>query len=549
MGGVQLIEPHDLREKQLYHVVEEMALASGLPLPKIFILPNEDGLNAVTAGRSQANAVIMVTQGAMDHFSRDELQAVIAHEFAHILNEDSSLNLQMSGFLFGLLCFFVVGRDMTRAVETLADNLDARMIIYLSPVLLIGILLMIGGWLGKASAELIQAAFSRQREYLADAFAAQFTRNPKALADALKRVAAFSRRGAMRSSQALMMKSFFIVSPNLLTGLFGSHPPIKKRIKLLDPQWDGRTFDLPASGLKSGAAASAGKDECRFLLENYYADRIDAEAWNQVRTALGGLEPSAGSLRLAACLLDVLPEKILSAAGSPARAPALAAALFLHKDSALASAQRQIIADLMGEHVAEISVALADDLNDEIRLPVLDLLLPALSQAGWEGGYKLYQTAQALARADDRLDFFEVAALLILQKHLQINASRAFPADVGAQKKAVVNLLSIMAYVGADTPEAAAGAFSAGLAGYDDGRIRAEIAPAELSCSNELARSLGVLQSLPRLHKKKLIAAAALVAGHDRLVTVSEYELLRSLAAALDLPLPMFAMEKPAHFS
>lgn len=557
LGGLEVTEPDDLKEKQLYHVVEEMALASGLPMPRIFILPKEEAINAVTAGRSQASAVIMLTEGALKHLSREELQAVVAHEFAHILNGDSSLNLRMSGYLFGLLCFYVAGLGVVRAVGEIAPELGRAFILAI-PLLLIGFFFMVGGWLGKVSAGIIQAAFSRQREYLADAFAAQFTRNPKALAGALKKIHSFPQKGLMKSGQALAMKSFFIVSPARFQGLFGSHPSLKKRIKLLDPQWDGSIMPLNLLEFKE-ADPSAGEEKIRSNIGDYLSKRVDADVWQALFSAglearrgyspgdgFGGFQP-ADSLELAARFLERLHPDVVAAAASNERAPALAAALFIQPEPQLALAQRAVIRDLMGERTAASAWELASHLDPDGRLPVLDLLLPALYRLGWGSGYKINKTAEEMVRLDSKLDFFEVSALHLLRRYL-LAAERSgedSPEDA-AINRAAKNLLSIVAYVGNKDLKAARAAFSAGAVQFWP-RSSMKMAPIGVSNSHDLGRAFMTLQNENMEFKKRLVMAAVTIVGHDRLVKISEYELLRCAAAALDFHLPLLPpMSRPA---
>ena len=252
--GADLVEtPHGFEETQLINVVEEMAVAAGLPRPRVYILRREKTINAITAGLDYEDAVIAVTQGAVTHLNRDELQAVVAHEFAHILNGDFSLNLTMAGWLYGLLFFSMKGQElldgslkgMDRALRGLGA-LSSRIpgvgilaaVLYI-PKFLAGFCLWAGGWVGRMAAGVVQAAFSRQREYLADAFAVQFTRSASGLAGALKKIAGLPKHGVLRSGQSIMLKAFFIVSPTRMDGLLKTHPPLESRIRVLEPEWDG----------------------------------------------------------------------------------------------------------------------------------------------------------------------------------------------------------------------------------------------------------------------------------------------------------------------
>src|SRR5262249_2273093 len=191
----------DLRK--LLNVVEEMSIASGVPMPEVYLMPDEKGINAFAAGTAPDNAVIGVTEGCVRHLKRDELQGVIGHEFSHILNGDMRLNMRLIGVVFGLLCIMLVGRVMLDAFirggsprSSSARNANPP------PIFLLAIGLIVIGWPGAFFGRLIQAAVSRQREFLADASAVQFTRNPLGLAGALKKIGGLAYGSRLDSAHA-----------------------------------------------------------------------------------------------------------------------------------------------------------------------------------------------------------------------------------------------------------------------------------------------------------------------------------------------------------
>jgi Zn-dependent protease with chaperone function len=244
LGGRELRDPDSPAEKRLVNIVAEMALASGLPRPRVFVLDRESSINAVTAGLDHQDAVIAVTGGALAHLTREELQGVVAHEFAHILNDDYQLNLIMSGWLYGLLFFTIIGRGLIAVAESNEFLWEFNLTGLIGLVLVAnGVLLRTAGSLGHMSAAIIEAAFCRTREHLADAFAVQFTRDPRGLTNALRKIGGQPGRVGFRNGQALTMKSFFIVDPasRRRGGFLSSHPSLASRIRALDPHWD-RTF-------------------------------------------------------------------------------------------------------------------------------------------------------------------------------------------------------------------------------------------------------------------------------------------------------------------
>ena len=227
----------DASERKLLNVVEEMAIASGVPVPQVYVMDDEAGINAFAAGHSASDAAISVTRGCMTMLSRDELQGVIAHEFSHILNGDMRLNLRLIGLIFGILCLTIIGRVL---IQTRGRK---------NPLPLLGLALIIIGWVGVVFGRLIQAAVSRQREVLADASAVQFTRNPAGLAGALKKIGGLADGSRLKSPHAEEASHLFFAD-GLSKSFFGfaTHPPLIERIRALDPSFDGNFPSVVSSG-------------------------------------------------------------------------------------------------------------------------------------------------------------------------------------------------------------------------------------------------------------------------------------------------------------
>src|SRR6059036_938142 len=235
LGGVP-VDPNtrdpDLRK--LLNVVEEMSIASGVPMPEVYLMPEEKGINAFAAGTAPDNAVIAVTDGCVRLLKRDELQGVIGHEFSHILNGDMRLNLRLMGLIFGILCLAVIGRVL---LQTRGRSSRDR-----NPLPVLGLALLLIGWIGVFFGRLIQAAVSRQREFLADASSVQFTRNPSGLSGALQKIGRWSFGSQIESPHADQASHMFFgngVSEPLF-GLMATHPRIADRIRAIDPSWDGK---------------------------------------------------------------------------------------------------------------------------------------------------------------------------------------------------------------------------------------------------------------------------------------------------------------------
>lgn len=243
-GRLLATDPTDADERRLRNVVEEMALAAGVPVPKVYVLDNDAGINAFAAGHSAKDAAIGITRGGLTLLTRDELQGVIGHEFSHLLNGDMRLNIRIMGVLFGIVCLTVIGRVLLYARGGGNRGRGA-------PVMLLGVALLVIGALGVLFGRLIQAALSRQRELLADASAVQFTRNPAGLAGALRKIGSVgSRIDSPHAGEASHM--FFENGLNKPAfAWLATHPPLAERIRAIDPSWDGRfdAFDNTAQTL------------------------------------------------------------------------------------------------------------------------------------------------------------------------------------------------------------------------------------------------------------------------------------------------------------
>ena len=223
VGGREIVSPQTQGERRLRNIVDEVAIASGLKSPRVFVLGAEDSINALAAGWDQQDSVIAVTRGALDRLTRDELQGVVAHEFAHILNGDTRLNMRLVGMVFGLQMVFNFGQALMRP-----DGSRSR-----GPAVLIGMALVAVGSIGWLGGRLLKAGVSRQREYLADAYAVQFTRQPTGIGNALRKIAGQLERGErMRHVNAEVLSPLLLSSDTLVHGgWLATHPPIEERVR------------------------------------------------------------------------------------------------------------------------------------------------------------------------------------------------------------------------------------------------------------------------------------------------------------------------------
>ncbi|HMP06022.1 MAG TPA: M48 family metallopeptidase, partial [Lacipirellulaceae bacterium] len=302
-------------ERRLLNVVEEMALASGVPVPPVYLMDQEPAINAFAAGYSPSDAVVAVTRGCAEQLSRDELQGVVAHEFSHILNGDMRINIRMIGMLFGILLVGLLGRIVVRSVlhsggRRSRNSKDGGGVLVL---LAAGAALMILGYIGTLIGNLIKAAISRQREFLADASAVQFTRNPTGLAGALKQIGGATSGSRLQAANAAEASHMYFSQGvwEGLTRLTATHPPLAERIRRLEPQWDGK---YPA-GAATGAGVAAPPGAAGLAGAVGGAPVVPVAVVRRAADQVG--DPNELHRQYAAALVDALPAQVKQAAHEP----------------------------------------------------------------------------------------------------------------------------------------------------------------------------------------------------------------------------------------
>ena len=554
----RLVNPNstDAQERKLLNVVEEMAIASGVPVPQVYVMDGEPGINAFAAGHSASDAAISVTRGAMTMLTRDELQGVIAHEFSHLLNGDMKLNLRLMGLIFGILCLTVIGRILIRT--------SGRK----NPLPLLGLALIIIGWVGVLFGRLIQAAVSREREFLADASAVQFTRNPSGLASALKKIGGIAQGSQLQSDRAEEASHLFFAN-GLKSRFFGfaTHPPLAERIKALDPSFDG-TYpsvvlpDTPATTAPPplpGLSHLAPPPPPPPLVPTAQPPPLPvvrppplptAPAIIAQQTIVADMgKPRTEHLQYAVDLHQAVPPSIQSATRDPLGAHALVCAFLLADDAAAREKQLDDLGRSTSEAVRDETRRIWPDIQDippQARIPLVDLALPALRRLSPSQFEQFRSAANALIASDEQTDLFEFMLQKIVMRHLD---TRFYPErrpvtqfyDLRPLVRDAGILLSATAYAGADEPAQAQAAFTKGaeLLGHI---ARAEIPwlpPTECDLKHLDAALDRFAQSVPQIKKNVLTACAETVAA-DGMIQQREAEILRAIADGLDCPLPPF---------
>jgi Zn-dependent protease with chaperone function len=418
MGG-RRVYPNtvDPIERRLLNVVEEMALASGVPVPAVFMLEDELGINAFAAGYTPSDAVVAVTRGCAQQLTREQLQGVVAHEFSHILNADMRLNMRLMGVLFGILLMGLTGRQILRiAARGGGDRKGGA--IYLFAV---GVIFMVFGFLGLLFGNLIKAAVSRQREFLADASAVQFTRNPGGIGGALKRIGAAVFGSKLKTPRAAEASHMYFAEG--LTSMFATHPPLAERIRRIDPQWDGK---YPPS-LPADAVVGLGDGRTKGFVEE--AAPVEEDVYDKpvlLQTVQHASEQVASPTEVHRVyveeLLAAIPYPLLEAAHEPYGARAMIFALLLDRDADVRAAQLAALEKVAEPQVFELTLRLVTHVNRlDVRgqLPLIDLALPslrALSPAQYNDFTKCFLD---LVHADKRLSLFEWTLHHILLRHLR----------------------------------------------------------------------------------------------------------------------------------
>jgi Zn-dependent protease with chaperone function len=529
-------------ERQVLNVVEEMAIAAGTSAPPVYLLDEEDGINAFAAGFTPGDAVVGITRGAAERLTRDELQGVVAHEFSHILNGDMRLNIRLIGLLHGILIIGMLGYFVLRMTAfSGARARRSRQQGNPLPLLAVGAGLMVVGFFGTFFGNMIKAAVSRQREFLADASAVQFTRQPDGIAGALKKIGATSRGSAIRSPNAPEASHmFFGKATSGFSALFSTHPPLPERIRRIDPSWDG-TFpevasgDMPAAPSRITAASASGLAG---------APPRDA-AVDDVALAMAHLgQPNESHIRYAAQILGSLPASLTGAAHESYGARAVVYALLLDRDAGPREAQLAHLARASDPGVYSETLRLipdVDSLDVRARLPLIEIALPAL-RALAPAQHRLFrQNVQALVAADQQIDLFEWSLHRILLHDLEahhgtVAAPRVRYRSLAPLERQCELLLSMLAYAGHRDDRAVQKAFD---------QARESLALSDLRLRRPEDSRLEALdgaiadleQASPQVTRQILRAAAACIVA-DRQVTATEAELLRAISASLGCPMP-----------
>ena len=543
MVGARLIarDTAVLEEKRLLNVVEEMALASGIAVPQVFVMDGEAAINAFAAGYTPNEAAVVVTDGALKRLGRDEIQGVVGHEFSHILNGDMRLNVQLLGVIAGLVLIGSAGSFLMRAGGSVnrdtrdSNRGDAR-------VFLAGLALWLIGSVGVLAGRLIKAAVSREREFLADASAVQFTRNPGGIGGALYKIA--ERGSAIGQRHAEEVSHMCIGAPIadfLEFSWMRTHPPIEERMERLLGPAAARLLKERTERAGAASLAAQGSPVVEAFASPLYAKRAPAAGGGAapVAAALVGSigNPSPEHVDHARRILDEIPGEVRAATGNEAGARAVVLALLLATGETR-TRQLSLVSEDSGAGAAEQCARIADalaPLGPRLRIPALTLALPALKVLPQDRRDRLLQLVRRLIEADGKISLGEFVLQTVLRRHLGPQVRGAPPVkyrDISSVARESGVVLSLLAHAGGG------GMFAFGK-GMDALGIKGGVLHplAELRFDT-VEGALNELKLLAPLKKPMLIKACVAVVMADDRLTLAEGELMRAICAALDSPLP-----------
>ncbi|MET0499309.1 MAG: M48 family metallopeptidase [Steroidobacteraceae bacterium] len=536
LGGVRVsADTTDPLQRRLLNVVEEMSIASGVPMPEVYLLEQESGINAFAAGHNTSNAAIAVTRGTLVTLNRAELQGVIAHEFSHILNGDMRLNIRLMGLLFGLLVIALIARTMLQFSPRSSSRKGGGA----AAILVAAFAVLAIGYVGLFFGRLIQAAVSRSRESLADASAVQFTRDPGGLRGALVKIGALSGGSAIHNPEVEEV-AHMLFAPGI-GRLFATHPPLLERLQAIDPRFDQGEFAAMRARLAQNLAEAQIETPPARPSAAKRMDSLLATAAPAMAASLVG-NPGTQHMELAQTIRESLPESLVVASRHPTSARALLLALALETDTPARARQLLFIEAQLGSEVAAAVKSLLNDVDDlelRQRLPVLSSAFPALRQLPREERSQLIFLLNGMLQREGRLSLRSYTLRQLARVHLRDDLNPA-AASGRLTLDRVVNelkvLFSVLALYGHEDEAQARKAYEAGML-HVLPRLRPPFANTD-NWPQQLDVALNRLDMLAPMAKQQLVEALVKTAIHDQQLNIGEAELVRVVCASLHCPLP-----------
>jgi len=539
LGGHRIDQStQDLHERKVLNVVEEMAIASGTPVPTVYILDDEDGINAFAAGYSTGDAVIGVTRGTINYLTREELQGVIAHEFSHIINGDMRLNIRLIAILHGILLLGIIGYYMLRSSRGNSRNAGA--------IVGLGLGLVVIGYAGTFFGNLIKASVSRQREFLADASAVQFTRNNLGIAGALKKIGGHVSGSMLESPDAPTMSHAYFSAgvESYLGSLSATHPPLDVRIKRIEPTWDGQFTPLvkEVEETPDTEKTETRKDKIKKAMVGAIVanEILSSELINHIGQA------NIEQINYAADLLNQIPQPLKQATHEPYGARAIIYCLVLNGEMNIQEKQFEYLKEFSDDGIYELTAQVFQEmasLDIQFRLPLIDMALPSLRQLSINQYDKFKLNLMSLIKADNKVDIFEWALQKIVFRNLDqyfgiTNKIQSVNIKLKASQSEVELLISLLAYASSNNKTQLKTAFTAAqkLLPFKNLKL---VARDNLNVES-LGQATDALANIKPLQKPQLLKACLACLTQDKEYSAQEKELMRAIASTLDCPMPLY---------
>lgn len=541
LGGVLVeADARDPLRRRLYNVVEEIALASGIAVPEIYVLEQESGINAFAAGFTPADAAVAVTRGALEKLDRSELQGVIAHEFSHIFNGDMRLNIRLMGALFGILMLSLIGRRVLHGSYYVGRSRNNNG----GAIVLVAVAVMLVGYIGLFFGRWIKSAVSRQREYLADASAVQFTRDPDGIAGALKKIAVYSDASYLNVETEEV--SHMLFGNGEKVSMFSTHPPLNQRIQRIDKTFQPEDLVQLARRIQRQSEAQA--EQAAKEQKSAASGAGGIFDWDNLVEQIG--HPDFSRILMAATLAASIPEEINQAAHSNQWATEVLFYCLMDSNEEIREQQLLLVAQNMGsDSEARVRglLSAAPQLAREQRLPLLEIAIPELKRRPPDHVNRVLATVKGLGEADGQIDVFEYLMAKIIAQHLwesvnpqrvRLSGKKSLSQLIGKARQ----VLAVLALHGSSDKAGAESAFQAGSAILAPGEPSAM--PEMEGWKNTLDANLSALDQLKPSDKEKLVKALVATVMADEKIAVTEMELLRVVCLVIHVPLPMIGVSQ-----
>jgi len=521
-------DSRDFKERQLLNIVEEMAIASGISVPPIYVI-EEESINAFAAGYNFSDAVIGVTKGTINYLNRDELQAIIAHEFSHIFNGDMKINIKLISILHGILFFTILGRIIIHSSLYRSRSRSKES----SGAIAVGVIMLIVGYLGYFFGKLIKSSISRQREYLADASAVQFTRNKDGIASALKKIGTLSHGSTIKNPKANEVSHmFFGESSHSLTSLMSTHPPLEKRILAVDPNWDGEF--------------NSNLEENNSQKIEYQSNPLRSKKEDIKRSSMATLLNNIGNIEekkieKAHNLILNIPEEIKEAAHESFGARAIIYCLLIKNDEYYQK-QLKILEDKADDVVFKLVQRLHPimiSMDNSFRLSLIEMSVPSLRQLS-KSQYNIFKNnVLALIESDEEVSLFEWSLAKIIFHNLDaefnskvVNKSEKY--SLLSIKDEVDTLLSVISHN--DRSHDSRKCFELMVTKNNVSKFNF-LEKKDIKIS-DLDKAMNKLERLKVLDKEKLLKMISNYIDHDT-NSFRNVELMRSIGVILDCPITL----------